>query len=212
MKKITDIPNEYLEEMDCLSDAEFGRLIRGLLQYSITGVEPDLKGTERLFWKTVRNREDRFAEAYTQRCATQKENGKKGGRPKNPPVILENPKNPWVFPETQKTQQNRTEQNRTEQNRTELGNKGAHDAPTRHRYGEYENVLLTDAELGKLKNEFPTDWEERIERLSGYIASSGKKYKNHLATIRNWARKEKPAANNGSLIMGINPDELEGIF
>ena len=37
MKKITDIPNEYLEEMDCLSDAEFGRLIRGLLQYSITG-------------------------------------------------------------------------------------------------------------------------------------------------------------------------------
>ena len=207
MKKITDIPNEYLEEMDCLSDAEFGRLIRGLLQYSITGVEPDLKGTERLFWKTVRNREDRFAEAYTQRCATQKENGKKGGRPKNPPVNLENPKNPRVFSETQKTQQNRTEQNRTE-----LGNKGAHDAPTRHHYGEYENVLLTDAELEKLKNEFPTDWGERIERLSGYIASSGKKYKNHLATIRNWARKEKPTANNGSLIMGINPDELEGIF
>nr|DAJ81077.1 MAG TPA: hypothetical protein [Caudoviricetes sp.] len=217
MKKITDIPNEYLEEMDCLSDAEFGRLIRGLLQYSITGVEPDLKGTERLFWKTVRNREDRFAEAYAQRCATQKENGKKGGRPKNPRVISENPKNPRVFPETQKTQQNRTEQNRTElnrteQNRTELGDKGAHNAPTRHRYGEYENVLLTDDELGKLKNEFPDDWQERIERLSGYIASSGKKYKSHLATIRNWARKEKPTANNGSFIMGINPDELEGIF
>lgn len=212
MKKITDIPNEYLEEMDCLSDAEFGRLIRGLLQYSITGVEPDLKGTERLFWKTVRNREDRFAEAYTQRCATQKENGKKGGRPKNPRVISENQKNPRVFPETQKTQQNRTELNRTEQNRTELGDKGAHNAPTRHRYGEYENVLLTDDELGKLKNEFPDDWQERIERLSGYIASSGKKYKSHLATIRNWARKEKPTANNGSFIMGINPDELEGIF
>lgn len=212
MKKITDIPNEYLEEMDCLSDAEFGRLIRGLLQYSITGVEPDLKGTERLFWKTVRNREDRFAEAYAQRCATQKENGKKGGRPKNPRVISENPKNPRVFSETQKTQQNRTELNRTEQNRTELGDKGAHNAPTRHRYGEYENVLLTDDDLGKLKNEFPDDWQERIERLSGYIASSGKKYKSHLATIRNWARKEKPTANNGSLIMGINPDELEGIF
>lgn len=212
MKKITDIPNEYLEEMDCLSDAEFGRLIRGLLQYSITGVEPDLKGTERLFWKTVRNREDRFAEAYMQRCATQKENGKKGGRPKNPRVISENPKNPRVFSETQKTQQNRTELNRTELNRTELGDKGAHNAPTRHRYGEYENVLLTDDELGKLKNEFPDDWQERIERLSGYIASSGKKYKSHLATIRNWARKEKPTANNVSLIMGINPDELEGIF
>ncbi len=213
MKKITDIPNEYLEEMDCLSDAEFGRLIRGLLQYSITGVEPDLKGTERLFWKTVRNREDRFAEAYTQRCTTQKENGKKGGRPKNPPVISENPKNPRVFSQTQKTQQNRTEQNRTEQNRTELENKGARDAPTRHRYGEYKNVLLSDLELEKLKSEFPADWESRIERLSEYMASSGKKYKDFLATIRSWARKEKKStADSGDLIMGINPDELEGIF
>ena len=213
MKKITDIPNEYLEEMDCLSDAEFGRLIRGLLQYSITGVEPDLKGTERLFWKTVRNREDRFAEAYTQRCATQKENGKKGGRPKNPRVISENPKNPRVFLETQKTQQNRTEQNRTEQNRTELGDKGAHNAPTRHRYGEYKNVLLSDLELEKLKSEFPADWESRIERLSEYMASSGKKYKDFLATIRSWARKEKKSsADSVGFIMGINPDELEGIF
>lgn len=62
----------------------------------------------------------------------------------------------------------------------------------RHKYGEYKNVLLTDAELEKLKNEFPLDYEERIENLSSYIASTGKKYKNHLATIRNWARKEKP--------------------
>ena len=62
----------------------------------------------------------------------------------------------------------------------------------RHRYGEYENVLLSDAELEKLKTEFPKDYRERIERLSGYIASTGKSYKNHLATIRNWAQKEQP--------------------
>lgn len=63
--------------------------------------------------------------------------------------------------------------------------------PTRHRYGEYKNVLLTDADLEKLKAEFPGDWEKRIERLSAYMASTGKSYKNHLATIRNWARMEK---------------------
>ena len=62
--------------------------------------------------------------------------------------------------------------------------------PTRHKYGEYKNVLLSDEDLEKLKSEFP-DWEERIERLSCYIAQSGKSYKNHLATIRNWARKDK---------------------
>ena len=60
----------------------------------------------------------------------------------------------------------------------------------KHKYGEYSNVLLSDDELSKLKTEF-SDWEERIEKLSIYMASTGKKYKNHLATIRNWARKEE---------------------
>lgn len=62
--------------------------------------------------------------------------------------------------------------------------------PKRHRYGEYGNVLLTDEELAKLKAEFP-DFQERIERLSEYIASTGKRYKSHLATIRSWARKDQ---------------------
>ena len=61
--------------------------------------------------------------------------------------------------------------------------------PTRHKHGEYSNVLLTDEELDKLKSEY-FDWEEWIERLSSYIASTGKVYKSHYATIRNWARKD----------------------
>lgn len=63
--------------------------------------------------------------------------------------------------------------------------------PIRHKYGHYKNVLLTNEELEKLENEFPDDWLVRIERLSEYIASKGAKYKNHLATIRAWARKDK---------------------
>lgn len=54
----------------------------------------------------------------------------------------------------------------------------------KHKYGEYQNVLLSDGELDKLKNRFP-DYQERIERLSGYIASKGVKYKSHYATICN---------------------------
>ena len=61
---------------------------------------------------------------------------------------------------------------------------------TRHKYGEYQNVLLSDSDMEKLKTEFPTDWEERIERLSSYMESKGVSYKNHLATIRNWARSD----------------------
>lgn len=69
---------------------------------------------------------------------------------------------------------------------------------TRHKYGEYQNVLLSDSDVEKLKDEFPTDWEERVERLSSYMASSGKSYKNHLATIRNWARRDRDA-NRGTV-------------
>ena len=61
--------------------------------------------------------------------------------------------------------------------------------PVKHKYGEYNNVLLTDEELEKLKTEY-SDYQERIERLSSYVASTGKSYKNHYATIRNWARKD----------------------
>ena len=59
----------------------------------------------------------------------------------------------------------------------------------RKAYGEYKNVMLTDEELAKLQGEFP-DWKERIERCSSYCASKGKAYKNYLATIRNWARRD----------------------
>ena len=68
--------------------------------------------------------------------------------------------------------------------------------PTRHKYGAYKNVLLSDEDMWKLADEFPNDYQDRIERLSEYMASTGKKYKNHLATIRNWAKRDvaqKPA-------------------
>jgi predicted phage replisome organizer len=73
----------------------------------------------------------------------------------------------------------------------------------RHKYGYYELVLLTDEDYEKLKAEFPHDYSERIARLDEYIASTGKKYKNHLATIRAWARKDtkpqgRPVANKSS--------------
>lgn len=65
----------------------------------------------------------------------------------------------------------------------------------KHKYGEYNNVLLTDEEYDKLKSEY-SDYESRIENLSSYIASTGKKYKSHYATIKNWAKKETPAQSS----------------
>lgn len=94
--------------------------------------------------------------------------------------------------------------------------------PEKHKYGQYKNVLLSDVELEKLKQEFPDTWEEKIERLSEYIESKGVSYKSHLATIRMWARKagEKaqqrpdqepkftPEHIQQAKEMGITPEEL----
>ena len=60
---------------------------------------------------------------------------------------------------------------------------------TKHKYGEYNNVLLTDEELVKLKEKVP-NWQDFIERLSSYIASTGKRYKSHYVTMLNWYRRD----------------------
>lgn len=79
----------------------------------------------------------------------------------------------------------------------------------RHKYGAYKNVLLSDEDYAKLQAEFPHDYTERIERLSEYIASTGKSYKNHLATIRSWARKEKPK-KSGNVFKDMLEEEMYG--
>ena len=84
----------------------------------------------------------------------------------------------------------------------------------KHKYGEYSNVLLTDEELDKLKTEY-FDWHERIERLSSYVASTGKSYKSHYATIRNWARKDqtqKPQATTQRRNGNVFLDMLNGVI
>ena len=110
-------------------------------------------------------------------------------------------------------------ENKNNKNNENDFNNSDNKKPTRHKYGIYKNVLLTDEDMEKLKSEFPDDWQNRIERLSEYIASSGKTYKNHLATIRIWAKKDKErealknGSENGKWCMdkeSISLDELYG--
>lgn len=72
------LPHKYLEEMDTLSDAEFGRLCRALLQYSMDGKEGQLQGAEKVVWKRVKMQEDRFKDSYKELSDSRREAGKKG--------------------------------------------------------------------------------------------------------------------------------------
>lgn len=76
----------------------------------------------------------------------------------------------------------------------------------KEKFGEFENVLLSVDELQKLKSKLGAETESYIERLSSYIASSGKKYKSHYATILSWTQKD--AKNSGGVSYGSNPKKL----
>lgn len=59
-------------------------------------------------------------------------------------------------------------------------------------YGEFANVLLSDAEYEKLVEKFgEADAVQRIENLSSAIASKGYRYKSHYATILTWERMDE---------------------
>ena len=63
--------------------------------------------------------------------------------------------------------------------------------PPQNTYGEFGNVKMTTAEFEKLVQ---AEGAERanalIEELSSYLASSGKRYKSHYATLLNWGRRK----------------------
>ncbi len=56
---------------------------------------------------------------------------------------------------------------------------------SKHKYGEYKNVLLKDEELQKLKKEY-SNWEELIKYLDEYIEMKGYKAKSHYLCIKKW--------------------------
>ena len=76
----------------------------------------------------------------------------------------------------------------------------------KEKFGEFENVFLSADEFQKLKSKLGSETEGYIERLSSYIASSGKKYKSHYATILSWTQKDTKSF--GGVSYGSNPKKL----
>lgn len=61
---------------------------------------------------------------------------------------------------------------------------------SKHKYGEYQHVLLTDKEHTHLLELYGDSLDEHIKILDEYIETSGKKYKNHSLVIQKWVHDE----------------------
>lgn len=60
----------------------------------------------------------------------------------------------------------------------------------KHKYGEFQHVLLTDKEHTHLIKLYGDSLDEHIKILDEYIETSGKKYKNHSLVIQKWVHDE----------------------
>lgn len=164
--------------IDSVPDDVVGKAVKAAFHYFATREETELDALAMVVYSSFK--------PYIEESFTDYErdvrNGHKGGRPQKPPVT----RGKGGLPSRTQAEAEADAEADAEK---EAVNKA--DKPlTRHKYGSYKNVLFTDEEYAKLQAEYPADYSERIERLSEYIASTGKSYKSHLATIRSWARKD----------------------
>ena len=100
-----------------LSDQELGRLFRALLAYTADGTPADLPGKEAVAYDFIVDDIDRARENYDAKCASRRENGKKGGRPKNQTVSDENLKNQMVLEKTEKSKRESKSESKRESKR-----------------------------------------------------------------------------------------------
>ena len=67
--------------------------------------------------------------------------------------------------------------------------------PQKHKYGQYQHVLLTNEQLLKLKAEYP-NYLALITYLDEYIEMKGYKAKNHYLAIKKWVVDAVKRENN----------------
>lgn len=199
----------FYEAIKELDESDKVKIYDAIFAYALDGEKEELTGVPKSIFTLIKPQID----ANIKRRIDGKkgaEYGKLGGRPKKENPIGVTDKNPiGVIEETPRgiSAETPNVNVNVNENVNEKGNK----KPPKHKYGEYKNVLLTDEELEKLKAEY-SDYLEKIENLSNYVASTGKAYKSHYATIRNWARKDQPkkTENKDDLLSMIEGKALKG--
>lgn len=61
---------------------------------------------------------------------------------------------------------------------------------TKHKYGEYQHVLLTDKEFTSLESDYgSSNTQAIIKYLDEYLEMKGTKYKSHYMVIKKWGAK-----------------------
>lgn len=230
---------DYSRQIERLSDDEAGQLFKALLRFAADGTEPQLSDRADMAFAFISEQIERDTGKWKETCEKRREAGKRGGlktqsaaraNASDSQTAEANQTNASFASEQEANQaenENVNENDTVNENENVTVNENGGDteheqkqkpqkaqqaaSPPRHRYGQYKNVSLTDADLQTLQEEFPNDWQQRIERVSEYVASSGKTYRNYLAVIRAWAKKDQmPVRQNKMPVQPVY--DLKGVF
>ena len=200
------LPYDYLEEMDALDDAEFGRLMRALLAYSMTGERIALCGNERFYINRVMAQEERFKANYNDIAETRSAAGKAGAaaRWQNGKRIFANSKNSNATPANGKNGYTETE---TETN-TQPSNDGKGDNARKR----FTPPTLAEVQSYVAERHSPVDPQGFIDFYASKGWMVGKTpMKDWKAACRNaekwerWARA--PQRGSGNVFMDMLREE-----
>lgn len=175
---------DYLQTLAPLTDAERGRIVMAMLTYADTGITPQFAGNERFVWPFLQAQIDRDIAKHNEKCAKNKENGLKGGRPsKNQTVLGETER---FLEKPQKAKEKEKEKEKEKKKEKDI--LGADKPPTRPRFSPptVEEVKAYCTEKG-----YGVD----PQRFVDYYTSNGWMVgKNHMkdwkAAVRTWHGKE----------------------
>ncbi len=181
-RNYVSVPFEYLDEMEELDNESFGRLIRGLIKYAMTGDFPPAEGDERFYVRRVKSREDRFQASYTDQEQKLSNRGKAGanGRWSNAKACLsigDDAKACLSITSNAKNGNTNTETNtETETNITPptggsntRKKRGASTVEAKKSFGAYGWVKLTEGEYNRLINDFG---QAEVNRCIAYVDES----------------------------------------
>lgn len=190
----------FHEALSQLSREQYGNVMFAINEYALNGTEIELSGIEKAIFLMAKPQLDANEKRKT--------NGLKGGRPQKTiglekgtekkPMVIENEEKekPMVLQNVQNEKPNVNVNVNDNANVNSNVNENvcmtgaSSEAPSReqkHKYGNYQHVLITDTEKEKLDQEYGRDRVDKaITFLDEYIEMKGYKAKSHYLALKKW--------------------------
>lgn len=183
--------HDYID-IDEFDADEIKELLGAMIAYSADDTEPTFNDRVlRIAWKGIKSRMDADRQAYDERCEQNRRNANKRWS-KDDANACDRMQSDKVACEPMRTDAKNADIDIDIESDIDIDieKKNARARETRHKYGQYNHVRLSDSEIKRLYDDYGEEKTlKAIRKLDEYIQQTGKKYKDHNLALRNWCFK-----------------------